>query len=173
MLDSALDKILNNTFTKQDLYSRLGVVKECLENILFTAEDDGTSRVFLCAQFAKETGRPEMASFIEEWGTEVLDVFTADELYNQIEELKQKAEALPTVVLYVPVLLENKEVERVGRWCRGELDSRVMIDLMIDPRAIGGCAFVWQGKYHDFSLNYFLNKHSGEIRDLIKSYDAK
>lgn len=173
MFDNAITKILENTFTKQDFYARLGVVKECLEHVFFTEGGGDTGRTFLCSEFARQTGREEMAPFIEEWGGEVLDLFVVDRFYEQVEGLKSRAEELPTLVLYAPVILENKEVEDIGAWSRREFDPRVMIDLMVDPRSLGGCAFVWQGKYHDFSLNYFMDKKNDEIEALIRSYDAK
>lgn len=175
MTAEVLQKIISNTFTKQDFYARLAVVEECLEKALFTSETetDTTHRTALITDFARQTGRGDMAAFIEGWGDDVLNSFTASDLYLQMEELKSSVESLPTLVLYAPVLLKNEDMVDVGKWSREQFDPRVMIDLMVDPKALGGCAFVWEGEYYDYSLNYFFNKKEAEIVELIRSYESE
>lgn len=173
MINTALQKILENTFTKQDFYARIGLVQECLEHSIYDSENDIENRAMHCAEYARSKNQTNLAPYIEEWGNEVFAIFSAENIYNQIRDLKEMVENLPELVLYVPVDITGKNIESIGQVVREKFGAQVMIDLMIESNALGGCAFVWNGKYHDFTLNYFLKEKQSEVANLIRSYDAK
>lgn len=172
MTDIALQKILRNTFTKQDFYTRIGLVLECLEHSAHGL-DGGESKAAHCAEYAKNKNKSSIAPYFLEWGEEVFGIFNTENIYNQIRDLKEKAGNLPELVLYVPVDLTGKGIEGVGGFVRERLGENVLIDLVIEPNSLGGCAFVWNGKHYDFSLNHFLEEKRADITSLIKSYDAR
>lgn len=173
MFQVALERIKNNTFTKQDFYSRLGVVQEFLEQALFSSAINTEDLADQCADYARQSGRIESANYIRDWGNDFFNIFTADNLYEAMEELKQEVEELPELVLYTPVSLENKQSEEIGAIAREMFDPEVMINLSVDSKALGGCSFVWQGKFYDFSFNYFLEKNEEAVLELINSYGQK
>jgi peptidoglycan/LPS O-acetylase OafA/YrhL len=70
---------------------------------------------------------------------------------------------MPKVTLYIPVHFSIAQIERIGTWFRTQVQADILLDLKIDPDAVGGCAFVYKNTFHDVSFSYFVNQHVHEI----------
>lgn len=169
-----LQRILSHTYTKSDFYRTLDVVQEYLEHAFYNTDDtDDTNHTERLVRYAESQGDVLVAEHLKEWGEPVLSVFTRENLYEKLKELKSAFEGLPEIVLYAPVLFGKEEVLTIGGWCRENLDRNIVLSMHVEPGVVGGCAFVWNGTYYDFSLDYFLEKKKEEITHLIRSYDAR
>lgn len=82
--------------------------------------------------------------------------------------LARAVKELPTLVLYAPVPLARGSVKTIGEWCRREISPRILLELKVDGRMTGGCAFAWEGVFYDFSLSYFIEKHAQAYRALVE-----
>jgi hypothetical protein len=168
-----LQRILSNTYTKSDFYRSISAVQEFLEHAFYNTDDnDDSNHTERIVKHAHASGDVAVAERIEGWGDPVLSVFTRENLYEKLKELKGEVESLPELALYVPVAFGHREIEHIGRWCREHIDRKVVLSLSVEPEVVGGCAFVWKGTYHDFSLQYFIQKKEGEIARLISAYNA-
>jgi len=173
MNDHTLQNILLNTFTKSDFYRGLGVAREYLERIFYNTDDsDDNVKAEQVVLYAQNSGDGASADLIRGWGGEVFSTFTRDNLYSRLDELKESAEKLPELTLYVPVDLDAEGVTLIGSWCRKNIDTSLLLNIIVDPSAIGGCKFVWNGAYRDFSLGYFLEKKPGIVSNLLHEYGA-
>ena len=63
-------------------------------------------------------------------------------------------------VITLAVTLPKKEIQRLGRWFRENVNPRVVLEVRLDPNLVGGCQIIWQGFEGDFSLRKKL-KHNG------------
>jgi len=63
-----------------------------------------------------------------------------------------KSTITPDITITLAVSLPEKEVRRLGRWFRQNIDPQILLDLRRDPKIIGGCQLIWQGFEGDFSL---------------------
>jgi hypothetical protein len=173
MDNSLLQKILSNTYTKSDFYRSISLVQEFLEHAFYNTDDsDDVGHTERIVNHARLSGDVTVAERIEEWGEPVLSVFTRENLYQKLKALKEGIEILPELVLYVPVTFGPREIEQIGRWCRQHIDQTIILNISVEPEVVGGCAFVWKGTYHDFSLRYFLQKKEEEIVRLMSAYDV-
>jgi hypothetical protein len=167
MGDLILQKILAHTFTKADFYRGIDALQEALEHSFFSGDGQGNASEVVTYLFAKQD---PSASRVEKWGDAVVSAFNRDNLYDRIGDLKTKVEELPTLVLYVPVALEDHEIESIGGWFRDSVNPNAILDVIVDTDALGGCMFAWKGVFYDFSLNHFLKEKRGDIRALINAY---
>jgi hypothetical protein len=173
MKDSVLQRILANTFTKSDFYRAIDLVHEFLEYAFYNTDDsDDTDHTERLVAFATKRGEVTSARRIEEWGEEVLGVFTRDNLYEKLREIKEAVEELPELTLYVPVAFGQEELSMIGTWCRENVDRAIILSVSVDSDVSGGCAFVWRGAYHNYSLDHFLNKKQDEIRSVIHAFNG-
>lgn len=169
-----LQRILLHTYTKSDFYRTLDVVQEYLEHAFYNTDDtDDSNHTERLVRYAESQGDILVAEHLKGWGEPVLSVFTRENLYEKLKELRNAFEGLPEIVVYAPVLFGKEEVLTIGTWCRENLDRNIVLNMQVEPTVVGGCAFVWNGTYHDFSLNYFFEKKKGEITHLIRSNNAR
>lgn len=174
MDNSLLQRILLHTYTKSDFYRTLDVVQEYLEHAFYNTDDtDDSNHTERLVRYAESQGDVLVAEHLAGWGEPVLSIFTRENLYEKLKELKEEFEGLPEMVLYTPVQFGKEEVVIIGAWCRENLDRNIVLSMQVEPTVVGGCAFVWNGAYYDFSLDYFLEKKKEEITHLIRSSDAR
>jgi hypothetical protein len=168
-----LQKILSNTYTKPDFYRSINVVQEFLEHAFYNTDDaDDSNHTERIVRQVRMSGDIAVAERIEQWGDVVLSVFTRENLYEKLKELKDEIEGLSEFVLYVPTAFGPREVELIGQWCRENMNRTIVLNFVVEPDAVGGCAFVWEGVYYDFSLDHFIKKKEAEIARIILSYNA-
>lgn len=161
--------ILSNTYTLTDFRYRTGLLKQFLETFLFQTGGGGAgSRTEqLNTFFAEQEVDEETREAMRAWGEEFLEQFTADTVYDTIAQVQEEGEAAPQLTLYVPVRLPHEHIADVGAWLREQLHRHLLLRVRVDPGAVGGCAFIWNGTYYDFSLKYFTRQHHSELRELL------
>jgi len=165
--------ILSNTFSMTDLYRRADLLQRFLENAFFEVKALGAKRVPELRAYYRDSD-PETAAHaaaIATWGEEKLAEYSAENLYDRIRALKQAVRTLPKLTLYVPVHFAPAQTERIGAWCRSTIAPDIILDLRIDPAAVGGCAFVYNSSFHDVSFTYFSRKSRAALVDMIRRHD--
>ena len=168
-----LQTILQNTYTWTDLHHRFGLLQEFLEKETFLEHRQKTIGKSL-DEFLTDAGESsaDKAAFLE-WGEAFYNSFTTENTYSKLSELAVAIEELPVLTLYVAVFLPPEEVEKLALWVRTNIGPNVVIDLLVDAELAIGCAFVWEGVYHDFSLKYFMHQHREEFVKKIREYAYK
>ena len=168
---AAIQAMLSNTYTIADAYKRLLLLEDFLQHSLFgNAAESGKSATQLLKARYLGGKEHEIAEAVALWGDSTVAYFTADNVHTEMEALKAAFGSLPALTLYAPVYFDQPQIREIGEWCRANIDKRLMIDLRVDPKAAGGCVFVWKNKLHDFSLGYFMRKHSNEFDGIVRSF---
>lgn len=173
MADDVVQKVLSNTYIKADFYKRMAFLREFLEHLIYRGDSEhasSESRTKQLLLYAQRSGNEDVAPAVEAWGDGVLDVFTAEHMYDQLDELTRMIEEMPELVLYIPVALTDAHTASIGMWCRKNIDDHIVLQLEIDPTVIGGCAIAWKNARYDFSLRHFLRKHREELMNTLQVY---
>lgn len=167
-----LATMCQNTYTLEDMHRRLGVLHQCLEAILFhgTAPLDPVARREAGLQFAETITTRDEVEAIRAWGSDVWGTFSTEHLADQIHSYEAVVAALPSFTLYVPVALTPAATAMLGTWCRRELNPSLMLEIKVDAAVTGGCAFVHNSQYHDYSLHRAVTSQAGAITNLLSSY---
>ena len=138
--------ILNNTYTKSDFLKRLTIIREYLEAKFFTDSQLSFSD-FLDKLKVSLYEREALIRFDDSF----FGLFTKDNLYQLIKGLTENLKSLPLLTLYTPVMLDDLQLDELGKWFRQNLNPELIMDIRINPLLVSGCAYVWKGKYKDLS----------------------
>jgi hypothetical protein len=177
IMEEALLNVLHTTsFTVEDVYHRLGLVRRFFEQVYFSGSDvSETLEDFLTAVEVPADAAKALASWSRDWLADLDPSF----FHERFEAVRERLQKIPTVMLSVPVALGVEEREAVGNWVRahvatqGTAESRqgrlgVLVDLVVDPRAIGGCRIVVGGRYGDFSFRYFSEQNREQLIEALR-----
>jgi len=165
--------ILSNTYTTSDMNRRLGLLEEFLDHKSFSGHDiaSGASPLEVFLKESKKEDTKE-AKALAEWGDEFYAEFEKGNSVNMLNAIKEELGLLPTIQIYFPAMFSAEEFKSVGEWLRKNINENILMEVSIDMDMIGGCGFVWNGVYHDFSFRNFIAKHTDELASMIREYDA-
>lgn len=172
MNETLPQSILSNTYSVNDAYHRIDMLQRALEHAFFEGGEQRQDRAAM-VRAHYEGSDPESrmhAAAIAAWGEGVLDTVASDTLYARIQSLKEAVKASSKLTLYAPVHLTSEHIKWIGEWCRAELQRDMLLDLKVDPSAVGGCTLVYQNTFHDLSFTYFARKQREKLVQLVASY---
>lgn len=158
--------MLQNTYTSDDLVERLGLMRKFYNMCLFTEHKNVTVREVIQDDCDEHT-----LFALEYW----VSVFTKENIqplvvFETLDTVQEDISGMPSVILYVPVRFTPEQVEYFGKWFRENVQPNVLLTLRIDPRATGGCSFIWKNTFFDFSLKYFIDKQRDAIVASFNKY---
>ena len=158
--------MIENTYTTDDLVERLGLLRKYYDKVLFTDAADATVRSILEGECDERT-----LALLETWAA----TFEKQKIqplvvYEALDTVQEDMAGVPAVTLYVPVRFTVEQVEQLGSWFRENVQPNVLLSLHIDPRTTGGCAFIWNDVYHNYSLRYYIDKRRDEITEVFNKY---
>lgn len=167
-MNELLHELLDSTYTKDNLHRKVMLLEEFFENYFFKEQVEGSLKDrfkhFLLEQSMGEYLRGSLLTLSDNF----YGMFSADNFRNVLDDVREEEKNRPHITLYVATLLPPIEVEKLGKWARNNIAPGIFLNLQIDNNVIGGCAFAWNGVYHDYSLRYYIDKKRTEIRSLLK-----
>jgi len=163
-----LTYMLRNTYTGNDLHRRMGILRQCVEHALFTQGDISFDQA--CEAFLSDDVLEGDAQAVRQWGAQVLTAFTQQNISAHMNDLHAEVDLLPVLTLYIPKELPHEEIDSIGLWSRAQCDEKVLLDIHIDPEVVGGCGFVWNDTYHEFSFRSKIKEQTGVITELLSGY---
>ncbi len=164
---SVVALLSRNTFTVADMERRVALVRECIETVVYSDQSPFSTAALMTCLTKQGTMSDVVA--ITAWG-DALSPFYVPGAAAQFAELQSVIATLPVLTLYVPVLLPESEQALLGEHCRTMCDPTILLDIQIDPQAVGGCSFVWKDTLYDFSFRAQLAKQPGVITALLSAY---
>lgn len=166
-----LERIKQNTFSQEDMYRRLGVLRECIEYAVYTNTDKTQEEE--CIEFLSKIENQDDADVIKAWGGELFNAFNQQNTSHLLHDLQEKAHAMPLLIVYVPVAFPETEIQKMAVWAREKMDSDMLLEMHIEPTVVGGCAFVWNDTYHDFSFHGRRQEVLDAIAEEMEKYAEK
>jgi len=163
-----LQTLCATTYTVADMRRRLGLLQEGAEVALFNNQTTDTVAAIKAA--ISERGNERDVAIMMEWTDDMFSQFTASNIRERIIALQQAVDALPVMTLYIPVVFPTTDLAAMATWCRDECAPQLLFDVRIDPKMAGGCAFVWNDTYHDFSFRAQSKNHPGVITKQLQTY---
>ncbi len=166
MLVKIISTMIEATYTTDDLIERLGLLRKYYDVVLFTEATSATVREVLEGKCDDRTLR-----LLEIW----VSTFEKQKIqplvvYETLDTVQEEVAGVPAITLYVPVRFNIMQVEQLGKWFRENVQPNILLSLRIDPRTTGGCAFIWNDEYHNYSLRYYIEKEREEIDKVFNKY---
>jgi hypothetical protein len=167
MLVKIISTILKNTYTTDELSQRLNLMRKYYSEYLFAGAENLTLKDVLEGKCDGDTLRAlgEWIGKFEESGIQPIVI------YEAIDSIQEDLTGIPSITLYVPVRFSTEQIKKIGTWFRENVQPNMLMSVHIDPRSTGGCSFVWNNIYYDFSLKYFLDKKKEEIVSAFNKHE--
>jgi F0F1-type ATP synthase delta subunit len=124
----------------------------------------------VCTENISKEGDEDDVQAVLAWGEPVLAAFTREDVHKKMIDLHAAIEDLPLLTLYIPMEFSSAEMTTIGQWCRTQCDQSILLDVHIDAHVVGGCAFVWNDTYHEFSFRSRIKEQAGVITNTLSSY---
>ena len=170
-MDTLQTSLLASTYTVTALYHRIGVVQQLIEHVYYTAGADTSATLSERYQAAVAALPDADQRVVREWGEDWLLAVDEHTVHQFTTALREWVDTLPTMTIYVPVRLDETAAASIGTWCRAELADDMMMELLVDPAVVGGCAVIKEYTYHDLSLRTKLAAQPTVIPDIVGSYE--
>ncbi len=170
MAEGTLNEIIKTTYTKNDFHRKIVFLKEFFSNFFFTEKSSKNLKKALGDFLKNEDVSDCFSKSLTSLGDKFYDSFDTKNYNKLLNELESSIDALPHITIYAPILLPDDEVVKLGKWVRENIKENLVIDLEVDSNVIGGCSFVWNGVYHDYSLRYFIDNNRNEIKKMVRNY---
>ena len=160
--------LLETTYTKDNLHRKTMLLEEFFGNHFFKEHAEGSVKEhfkeFLLNEQVGEYIRSSLLALPDEFYIS----FSADNFRDVLQGVREEEGNRSHLTIYVPTVLPPMEIEKLGKWTREHIAPGLFLDIEIDSNVVGGCAFVWNGVHHDYSLRYYIDKHKKEVRSLLK-----
>ncbi len=164
MLVKIISIILKNTYTGDDLVSRLALMRKYYESVLYSGEFSQQANMVPVQEVLRGPVDDNTLLALTEWRDEFAKIgIQPIVVYEALDAVEEEVTALPNATLYVPIRFKNEHIVTFGTWFRSNVQPNLMLNIRVDPATAGGCALVWNNVYYDFSFKYFVMKH----RDMI------
>ena len=75
-----------------------------------------------------------------------------------LNTLEQGLQALPTGTLRLAFEPQYDLVKSISSWFDSELQSHVLLDIVVDPSVIGGLIVEWNGSHRDYTLKKIIQE---------------
>ncbi len=163
-----IDIILQDTYTKADAIRRLRILRMMLETKLFSQESSIDQKI------KNLNISDEDASIVKNWLQKCDSLFNQENVYKLLNNISISIDKLPNIIFYIAQNIQDpKYLSKITAWVREFVSRDALIDLKIDPKKVGGLAFVQKGIIQDYSLAYFMKQKKHNILDMIGTYATK
>lgn len=163
-----LDNLLNTTYTNTAAHRRLGLLRHGLEVVLYQDEQESVTAGWQA--YTATIDNPADRTTLQALGTDWLASVTTSNVASTLEQLQTELALLPVFRLTVPCTLDEDAAATISDWCRTNLQPKVLLALTVDPDTVGGCAFVWNDVYHEYTLSTRLRAAPRTIPELLQTY---
>lgn len=167
-----LKELLKNTYTDNDLHRRLRLLQECLEKLHY--EEPQQMRVLpqqkQIKKIVEEIVPKDDQSTILALSEEVWNHFTPATVATKMTDLLSESDTLPKMILYIPVAFTDTQLAPLSEWARAEVEPGLLFEIHVDPKVVGGCAFVYKDNHFDWSLRRYLRAKRGMVTSLLNAY---
>lgn len=75
-----------------------------------------------------------------------------------LEKVKKYLQSLPEIKLEIAFLPSREFLTRINQWLEKELGQKIILDLIINPKIVGGAVIEYQGNWRNFSLGKEIDK---------------
>lgn len=157
MEDQIIARIVMSTFTLDKLRKRVSALKSKLSSYFF----GGATNLFL---------EMEEKDWLNTVGLSLIPMFKKEMFNEEFQKIDQYIEQIKPLTLYMAMEVDLRHIEEIGAWIRDNLSKDIMLDVKLDKELIGGCAFIWNGVYKDYSIRAKIIDSRPQITESFKQF---
>jgi len=110
----------------------------------------------------------ELKNFFEKMEEKGMLSKNPEQQYSFLEKIKKYLLSLPEVKLEIAFSPSNDFLKNISLWFKEELGQKVILDLTVNPKIVGGAIIEYQGNWRDYSLAREIDKL---INDKLSHYE--
>ncbi|MCD6528259.1 F0F1 ATP synthase subunit delta [bacterium] len=100
----------------------------------------------------------EFKKFLEKMEERKMLSKNPDQQYSFLEKIKKYLLSLPEVKLEIAFSPSNEFLKKISLWFEKKLNQKVILDLTVNPKIVGGAIIEYQGNWRDYSLAKEIDK---------------
>lgn len=168
-----ISQFLTTTYTKHQALTRFRILTDFLNFRLFISssisEVDSVSNQFNKFKANYDHNVDLDVKFFSELDPSFFAQFKTDNVNTLLPELSRAINSKEICVIYLPFVLPEPEIEKLGLWFKG-ISANQLIEIKYDGGLIGGVAFSYKGIYQDFSLKEKIKENNTKITETLLSF---
>lgn len=161
-MDNILTTILQNTYSLNQLKTRLRLLKSNLLKTFFGGEAATVPD--------SQSLSAENITWLKSLAPGFYEIFNKDNVYQTFTDLEAKINSLPTLTMYLTFEPDDITLSQIGAFARKTFGPNFLLDTKIDPTLIAGTALVWKGVRKDYSLKAKIAEKKDVISQEFKKF---
>ncbi len=153
--DQILDQVLKDSLTLTEANKKLRVLKTFISDRIFNSN-------------LKDEDVEAESEWLNSLDKQLLDRFTEKNLNKTFEKALEKLQQKGVLVIYFAFEPSRDLLLDVANWLRKNISPTLLFDSKYDPTLIAGCAFVWKGVYHDYSIRGKIADNRKVLLEMFK-----
>ena len=140
------------------------------EDLVFFLDQLGTVRKFLFSQTQiplserlKNKIDEKLRKEIEKLEKEKVLPSSPEDQSSFFKELENFLLKIPKVKLEIAFTPTEEFVLKIKEWFKEKIKKKIILDIVVNPKIVGGARIEFQGKWRDFSLEKEIEKLYGGI----------
>ncbi len=143
--DALNQALLGTLITHTDAKRFLESIDEAIANAFSTKET-------LEQLFARLFSHDQKAVLLELIGTAGVTQQRAAELQKLLDGIRKTVSEIPIMELTVAVEPSELALARIKEWIDTHSHTKVVLEIKVNPRIIGGVRIAFNGRYHDYTV---------------------
>jgi len=94
----------------------------------------------------------ELKKFLESLEKEGIISGSRERQSAFLEKLGKELQSLPEIRLEIAFPPDDDFLNKISQWLEKKLDQKIILDLTINPKVVGGAIIEYQGNWREFSL---------------------
>ncbi len=100
----------------------------------------------------------ELKNFLERTEKNGMLSKNPEQQYSFLEKIKKYLLSLPEVKLEIAFSPSDDFLKKIGLWFKEALGQKIILDLTVNPKIVGGAIIEYQGNWRNYSLAREIDK---------------
>lgn len=155
-MEESFKELSKKIITKEDLVFLLGEINLVQKSVFKDIDIPLSERV-------QENISEDFKQFIKKLEEEKIILKNPQENQTFFDNLKKYLQSLPQIKIEVAFPPEKKFIDKVFLWLKKEFNQKLILDLVFNPKIIGGAVIEYKGKRINLSLAKKIDELENQI----------
>jgi len=148
-MEKVLNKLIKEIITTEELNSILLEIDK-IQREVFEKQNGSLSKI------AKELENHQLENYLLE--LEKIYPKNPEEQFSSLEKLKKNLQIISQIRIQIAYPVSKAFLKNIVSWIEKETHKKLILDIILNPKIVGGAIIEYQGKYENFSLEKEIDK---------------
>ncbi len=156
-MEKAFKTLADKIITTEELNFILQEINQ-IHNLVFKETNK------LLSKKLDEIKNQKLKTALEKWEKDKIISNIPSQQAQFLEDLKKYLQQIPQIRMQVARPLPSGFLKKLALWFQKETGKKIILEVIFDPKVVGGVALEYQGKYYNLSLAKEIDKIIEEKR---------